>query len=623
MHTHKIGTKKPFIIAFFALTLAACGGGGGDSLLDQLNNQSSSSGGSNNNSGGGNSSAPNTTVAQQIGYGSNTNFQQGVIGAGIGENPLSAGGDTTLTVNIVSSTGDLVTESVAVTFNSRCIAANSAALSVDGVAAKTVTTTTGEASVVYTAKGCVGEDRITATATIGGNSLTAQHTITVESDTVGSISFVDASPSLISLKGTGGNEASVVRFLVTGSTGAPVQGVCVSFELNTSMGGLTLGDSKCENSDPAGSKMAKTGPDGHASISVLAGTFATPVTVTARDIATQLSTQSKGLRVSTGIPDQKSMSLSASVKNPAGWEYDDEQVIFTILLADAFNNPPADGTVVSFTTSGGAIANSCTTENGKCTVNWRSQDPRPASGRVTVLAHTTGNESFQINDGDGWYDADKVIFAAASEDNPACFRNVPPSTASKRADACDDLGEAYLDANQNGVRDHGETVIDFNNDGQHTAIGDGIYNGILCRTEDIRSEANPNGTCTRSGVTIRQDYLIVMSSEHPRLNSDDRLIGQPLEITVGAGGASEMTVQLMDINGNPLPAGTQVKVNITEAENLSATPSSITIPSTTEPQAFTVRLRGTDETKAPNGFLYFEIIGPNGLTTTTAPTIAR
>ena len=616
MHIKKTGIYNSLIISILTLALVACGGGGGgDSLLDQINNQNNSS----SSIGGGNSSTPDTTVAQQIGFGSGSTFQEGAIGVSIGEGALSAGGETTLTVNIVSNTGDLVTESAAVTFNSRCVAANSAELSVDGVATKTVTTTTGEASVLYTAKGCVGEDRITASATIGGNSLSAQHTITVESDTVGSISFVEASPSLISLKGTGGNEASTVKFLVTGSTGAPVQGVCVAFELNTSVGGLTLADSKCENSDPDGSKMAKTGPNGHASISVLAGTIATPVTVTARDTDTQLSTQSKGLRVSTGVPDQKSMSLSASVKNPAGWEYDEEEVSFTILLADAFNNPPADGTAVAFTTSGGAITDSCVTENGKCVVTWRSQDPRPANGRVTVLAHTTGNESFERNDGNGWYDADVDIFAAANEDNPACAFNAPPSTASGNANACDDLGEAYLDANYNGVRDDGEAIIDFNDDEQHSVRGDGIYNGILCRTEDVRSASNPDGTCTKTGVTIRKDYVITMSSEHPYLEGN-RLVGQPTSVTLTAGETVEITVILEDINGNALPAGTEVTIDTTEADNLSATPSSITIPSTTEPQSFTVRLRGTDDVEAPTGFLFFDITGPKELNTQTAPT---
>ena len=196
MHIKKTGIYNSLIISILTLALVACGGGGGgDSLLDQINNQNNSS----SSIGGGNSSTPDTTVAQQIGFGSGSTFQEGAIGVSIGEGALSAGGETTLTVNIVSNTGDLVTESAAVTFNSRCVAANSAELSVDGVATKTVTTTTGEASVLYTAKGCVGEDRITASATIGGNSLSAQHTITVESDTVGSISFVEESPSLICL----------------------------------------------------------------------------------------------------------------------------------------------------------------------------------------------------------------------------------------------------------------------------------------------------------------------------------------------------------------------------------------------------------------------------------------
>ena len=110
-----------------------------------------------------------------------------------------------------------------------------------------------------------------------------------------------------------------------------------------------------------------------------------------------------------------------------------------------------------------------------------------------------------------------------------------------------------------------------------------------------------------------------MSSEHPYLEGG-QLVGQPLSVSLAAGETVEFTVTLADINGNALPAGTEVAVNITESENLSATPSSITIPSATEAQSFTVRVRGTDEEEAPTGFLFFDITGPKGLNTQTDPT---
>lgn len=622
MYKKITGTHTFTTISTLALTLAlgACGGGGDDeSLLDKINNGGSGSNTSSSSSGS-NSSQPNTTDVQQLGYHSGESFQAGVIGVGIEDSILSAGGTTTLTVHIVSNSGDLVTEPVTVIFNSRCVAANTSVLAVNNTPTTNITSSTGAASITYTANGCVGEDKITASVNHNGNLLNAQATINIEADTVQSITFVEAVPDLISLKGTGGEEASAVHFLVKGSNGTPIKDVCVDFSLNTTAGGLQLTNSKCEKSDPDGSTRSKTGADGRASIFVQAGTIATPVTVTARDLQTGLSTQSRNLRVSTGVPDQKSMSLSASVKNPSAWEYDGEPVTFTILLADAFNNPPANGTVVSFTTSGGAIVESCITENGKCEAVWRSQDPRPQGGRVTILAHTTGNESFMDTNGNGWFD--KVdTFAIDSEDipNPNCKLNSPPSSASLIASPCDDLPEAYLDADFDGARDTNEPFIDFNEDGQYSNFGDTIYNGVLCRTEDIRTEEHPDGICTRDGVTIRKDYLIVMSSEHPQLDQG-RLLGQPATLIIAPRESVEIDVLLADINGNPLPAGTTVAINTSEAENLSAVPSSLTIPSTTSPQRAKIRLRGNSDTDEPSGLIFFEITGPKGLTTLTEVT---
>src|SRR5690606_880488 len=131
MYKKITGTHALTTISALALTLAlgACGGGGDDeSLLDKINNGGT---GASSSSNGSNSSQPNTTDVQQLGYGSGENFQAGVIGVGIGDSTLSAGGTTTLTVNIVSNSGDLVTEEVTVTFNSQCVAANTSVLTVN------------------------------------------------------------------------------------------------------------------------------------------------------------------------------------------------------------------------------------------------------------------------------------------------------------------------------------------------------------------------------------------------------------------------------------------------------------------------------------------------------------
>lgn len=449
-----------------------------------------------------------------IGSGTGDDFLEGAIGIGIGTATLSAGGSTQLTVNFVDAQGDLATDDFDVSFVSRCLSANEATLP-----AESFSTSIGQVTTTYTAAGCVGADEVTARASYNGSVLEAIGTINVASDAVQSLAFVDATPTQISLKGTGGQETSVVRFRVLGSSGAPIKNKCVNFTLNTSVGGLALVNNKCETTDVAAG--AKTDSSGYASATVQAGTVASTVTVTATEQESGISTQSNSLRVSTGIPDQKGMSLSATSFNPSAWGYDGVTVDFTIRLADLFSNPPANGTVVSFTTSGGSIQSSCTTTDGVCSVTWTSQQPKPLlalspldtskivpalpqgtdpfdifpsetlhkAGRITILAHTNGNEYFKDLNGNFQYDVTDGFSINAAEDYTDANSNGVYDAAEIFADnntngrydegeeftdegnGYYDVGELYFDSNLNGTRDAGEDYIDVGN-GDYDAVAE-------------------------------------------------------------------------------------------------------------------------------------------------------
>jgi hypothetical protein len=603
MHSNipRLSLLKLVSIGSLGLTLLACGGGGGNRVDDVVNKP-----------GSGNSSS--ISDIRLIGFGSGNNFKTGEIGVGIGSDTLSAGGTTSLIVNLVNADHSLSIDTATITLTSRCIAANEATLSVNPVPI-----TNGQASVNYTANGCSGQDDITATANINGNILIAKASIYVETDTVGQIEFVEATPPQISLKGTGGNETSRVTFLVKGSTGAPLKGACVEFTLDIPLdedqnpipsGGLKLVDSKCSSSDEPGSTRSLTNAEGHAAISVQAGTIAMPVVIKAKHLETGDSSLSRSLHISTGIPDQKSMSLAASVFNPHGWEIQGTEVSLTVALADAFNNPAIDGTTVSFTTSGGVITDACQTINGTCSVIWKSQDPRPASGRVMVLAHTTGNESFMDVNGNGWYDDGVDIFAF---DTTECQRNknVPVSSAEHGGTACDDLGEAFLDHNFSGTYEYGKRFIDFNRNGIRDE-SNAKYNGVLCRQAD-----HDIGLCSRTGVTIRKDIPIIMSSHHALLTSNGLLQGQPARITATIQ-TSNFSVLLADINNNPLPAKTKVSIDSSNAKNVDIGPSGeIEIPSTYSPQNLIISVTASSADTAPSGYLDIVITAPSGLITST------
>lgn len=486
---------------------------------------------------------------------------------GIGTSPLSPGGTTGLTVNIVDAAGAAFTVPVTVSFTSNCAAIGKS--NIDAAAA----TINGQAVVTYQANGCVGADIVSATASFGGSSFSATASLTVNADTAGSIEFLSATPELIAIMGTGAvglSETSTVLFKVKSTQGLPVANQLVSFTLNTSVGGLLLA--------PA---SGYTNGSGEIGTVVRSGAVATGVRVTASTVAggVTLSSQSSQLTVSTGMPDQNSASLAASVYNPEAFDFDGQTVNISARLADHFNNPAPDGTALYFTAEGGAVESSCLTDNGACSVTWRSQVPRPVDHRVTVLMTTVGNESFFDEDGNGSYsngdgepyddanangvldepftdangnglfdepftdtnlnssydfgepfaDYNQSGYYDGAGNNPAgettftdrngsgIYDGAGTSAAGEAYTDADgsttfngpgfaDLAEAFLDKNENGLRDQGEPYFDFNSNGQYDGR-DGAYGGALCTHTTL--------CAARNTVHVRDSVVIVMSGSKP------------------------------------------------------------------------------------------------------------
>ncbi len=486
----------------------------------------------------------------------------------------SALNTTTATVNIVDGNTDPITSDFNVTFSSDCVSDGTATLTEE------VATVGGQATAEYIAQGCVGADEIRATVVFNNETFSAVGTVVVEQDDVGSIEFVSAAPAQIALSGTGGIETSTVTFRVVGATGAPIQGVTVDFSLNATTGGLSLSETS-----------ADTDNDGVARTIVSAGTVATSVRVTATETVTGVSTQSSQLVVSTGIPDTNSFSLSNNDHfNPEGFNFDGEEIRLTIRAADAFNNPVPDGTTISFYTEGGSIDPSCSTANaGACTVTWRSQDPRPANGLVTILATAIGNESFTDNNGNGRFNDGETF---------------------------EDIGEAFADENEDGDYDVGEFFIDFGPggipDGQRNGP-DGLYNGVLC-ADASQTECS----ISDQSITVSESLVIVMSRSGA---SDDILYqgGVPIpvfgSIDLDEAVPESFTVRLADSAENALPFGTTATFTVTDGYTLDGT-TSATFDDRIGPGFFASPLRvEQDDDMVTSGTLTIEIQTPNNVVT--------
>ena len=453
---------------------------------------------------------------------------------GVGAAPLSAFGTTSITV-AVSIGGVSIPDGQHVTFSSACGSVGKAVLS-------SADTVGGVAQGSYRDNGCAGTDVITAS--IAGVT-SASTSLVVSTPATGSIQFVSATPSSISLKGIGGVEASQVRFKVLDTGGNPISGKAVTFGLSTTVGGITLA--------PPTPDTATSDANGLVVTTVNSGTVSTPVRVTASTpgatAGTTLTTQSSGLTITTGIPDQDSFSLSVTKLNPEFWEFDGNTTVLTVRLADHFNNPVPDGTVVNFTTEGGSIVASCSTVtdsngNSNCSVTLTSQAPRPANGRATVMAYAVGEESFIDLNGNGAAD---LVPAEMIDENGA-------ST---------DLPEAFRDDNENGVRDANETFFDFNQNGVFDGP-DGKYSGVLCDNITPPPAGSSVGTCSaKRTVHVRKSIVIVFSGSTAVITK----IEPTGTIDLGGicdGRSEQVDLRIVDVRGNPMPVGTKIAVTTTD-----------------------------------------------------------
>jgi hypothetical protein len=515
-----------------------------------------------------------TSNSVQMGMGTGGSFQPGMIA--VQTTSLSAGGSTSLQVVLQKSDGTLYTQPATITFSSPCAAQGLSSVG------QPVTTSTGIASATYTASGCSGSDVITATSTVGSASLSATGTVTVAASTIGSIVFESATPSNIALKGTGDTarpESSTLVFRVLDATGGPRSGATVTFTPNTTVGGLSIGP-----------LTAQSGTDGRVSTVVNAGTVATSVRVTAAitSVTPNIATQSSQLTVTTGIPDQDSFSLAVKCTNVEALHIDGVQVPVTARLADRFNNPVPDGTAVTLTTAGGNIIPQCLTttitganaESGVCTVNWTSANPRPANGRVALLATAIGEESFNDANGNGTFD------------NGETFT---------------DISEPYLDVNNNGAYDAGEPIYDFNNNSTRDGP-DSLFNGVLCSDTTGRCDATKKTT----GIGARN--VIVMSDSVPLSEPAD---GSTLAPTIATTGTQTYFITIKDVNDNPMPALTKIEPSVV-GTGLALSPSTgqVTIPCTPTKTQYPFTIVSTAASATGDGTLSLKVTTPGGIITT-------
>ncbi len=541
--------------------------------------------------------APNYSIGSP---GSDGRFQEGVLE--VARPSLQAGESTTVTAYLVHS-DDLtpVNAPLFVDFSSACAdigqATIDARVQLDG---------SGRATAKYTA-GCTGTDTILASLDFGGGTFTATANVSIDSSTVERIEFLgiddgdgngfELAPGFMAIRGLGHRanapEFVKVKFRVTDAFGNPAPNRRVEFDLTTAVGGIQVTPTQ-----------DFTNADGEVEVLVQTGSVSAETRVVATTINSQgqsRSALSDTIFVSLFVADADSFSLSQDAFNVEAGDFDGTEVTFTVRAADMNNHAVRPGTVIAFRASHGRIQPSCTTtdDTGVCTVTWSSQDPRPASGLVAILAYVEGVETFSDENGNGVFDRGEPYW------------NLP---------------EAWVDNNFNGVRDAGEAFIDFNIDGRwNDGMGDGgteteyaQYNGLLVSDKAFGILGTPGQVPTASRVlrtlNVFELGLVIASSSSAAITaspasvnvstpvlvsdpadatgndtscgSDDRILpadpNNPPPVPTALDCAVTMTVTATDKNGLPLPKDTTITATANGGFTLDGT-TSITVPEIRDP----------------------------------------
>jgi len=496
---------------------------------------------------------------------------------------LNAGETITLSVTIVDGSGNLLTNTTTVDFTSTCFSTGLADIYDAPGGSNSVTTTSGRATVTYQAQGCSGADNITATARSGSIIIgTATGSINVTPANVNSIQFVTADPNQIAIRGmssSGVGETTTVSFKVQDTTGGAIPNHPVTFTLSNTDGGIEFGDT--------GTATTSSTSDGSGNVSVVVKSGTTKASfrvLVTSDVDTAIVGQSDPILISTGIADQNSMTISASIVNVEALNFSGEVSVITAYASDRYNNPVPDNTVIGFIAEAGSIQSSCLTTNGTCSVNWTSQFPHPDTsflnataqdaGLATILGFVVGEESFTDANGNGQYDSGEPF---------------------------DDTPEAFLDVDNNGTRGDGtggtpvEIYLDYNNSNTYNGVNT-TFNGVLC-----------NSNCgTQSGIHARDSATIVMSG------SSANITITPLsKLNWGYGCNISFTYTVADVNGNGMPADSDIDVSSTSGSILTG--SSRTIADGSSGAAIYTGTLKTGTADSTGNFFTVKVTTPNGL----------
>ena len=551
---------------------------------------------------------------------------------------------------------------ISVTFTSPCATNNAATLSTPVISNNGVAEATYKGSKESTADGsttskvCGLDDIITASA----SGLVKTVTISNLTTPASAIEAVTTDPNFIFTPGSGFKDNATITFQVKDKFSNPKAGQKVMFKLE----GI---DNQSDEFDKYSLSQSEgtTDSEGKVAVNVKSGSIPTPFSVSAYLADnTEIRTVSGKVGVGMGFPDDDSFTIGLGSYNIEGESYNDAETNITVRLGDRFNNSVPDGTKVFFTSEGGTIQGNvpsgqglsgvCETKDGACSAKIISTQPRPADGRVTILAYVQGEESFFDVNGNKIFDQGDLKNITADQkaaDTPKDANGIPQFLADSRIT---DIGEPYLeyelkdednfpangvwkaDKNDNHFISGVDEFKDLDGSKDYTP-GDSVYTGPLCSQDLV-----DRGFCKRSLTTLFQKKLEVIFTSFTGYRVQYWSAGGWADVTGALDVRSGVAIRYMPLNKvevdvpgeipgtttkqviawNPIPSGTKMSASADNGGKLRGGCLDDTkgnaydspYPSTTRPVWYCLTIDPEDPIKPSNGALEIKGTTPKGHT---------
>ena len=384
---------------------------------------------------------------------------------------LNSGGSTNITLKTKDSSSNVDQNDITVTFDASCGSFDNSSV---------VSSNQGDVTATYTAVDengnlCAGTQTITVTP-INNPANKQTRTVNIAAVEASSIFYTTTDTVQLGANNSGSSSSEQIEFTIY-ANGRPAANQQVEI---TKV--LTPSDFSFVKLSNQATQTVTSNSQGKVIVNLYPGALPGPVEIKATLVSNRsIFALSKDVSVATGRVTQNGFSISLS-KNVLAAGVDGDIATITARLVDRVGNPVPNGTVVSFVSEGGRVTPNCATQNGICSVEFSTQNPRPVDNRISIIAYVEGDKDYIDKNGDNQFGASDVF--------------------------THNIGDFFRDDNENNRYD--------------SEVGEFVYrrgaSGATCAPSSF-NQPNILGTCDNGLATIlRYQFILGLAADTPLLS---------------------------------------------------------------------------------------------------------